>query len=203
MIKNHSEKDEIYLANVAKIGNSINNIQYIENVLSQDEHKLILDFVKTRESWTTQPWDSKVIIFHEMPKEILNSLNKVFTLAYEKSKNFYNIKINFFEDLSLNLLKFEKDFSLRQHIDTESSESNHIASVYYINNDYTGGEIVFPDYNLKIKPKPNSLIVFPGNENYLHEVLEITSGDRYSSSLWFQYTDSTFNKKSEWYTDAI
>ena len=55
MIKNHSEKDEIYLTNVAKIGNSINNIQYIENVLSEDEHRLILDFVKTRESWTTQP----------------------------------------------------------------------------------------------------------------------------------------------------
>jgi hypothetical protein len=203
MIQNHSKKDEIYLANVAKIGNSINNIQYTENVLSQDEHKQILDFVKTRESWTIQPWDSKVIIFHEMPKEILNSLNKVFTLAYEKSKNFYDIKINFFEDLSLNLLKFEKDFYLKQHIDTESSESNHIASVYYINDDYTGGEINFPNYKLKIKPKPNSLIVFPGNENYLHEVVEITSGDRYSSSLWFQYTGSTFNKKSEWYDDPI
>ena len=138
-----------------------------------------------------------------MPKEILNSLNKVFTLAYETSKNFYDVKINFFEDLSLNLLKFEKDFYLRQHIDTKSSESNHIASVYYINDDYEGGEINFPIYKLKIKPKPNSLIIFPGNENYLHEVLKITSGDRYSSSLWFQYTGSTFNKKSEWYTDAV
>ena len=203
MIKDHSEKDEIYLTNVKKIGNSINNIQYIENVLSQDEHKLILDFVKTRKYWKIQPWDSKVVIFHQMPKEILNSLNKVFTLAYETSKNFYDVKINFFEDLSLNLLKFEKDFYLRQHIDTKSSESNHIASVYYINDDYEGGEINFPIYKLKIKPKPNSLIIFPGNENYLHEVLKITSGDRYSSSLWFQYTGSTFNKKSEWYTDAV
>jgi hypothetical protein len=203
MIKNHSEKDEIYLTNVAKIGNSINNIQYIENVLSQDEHKLILDFVKTRKSWKIEPWDAKVIISPNMRKEVLDALNKVFTLAYEKSKNFYDVDINFFEELSINLLKFEKDFFLRQHIDTKSSESNHIASVYYINDDYTGGEINFPIYKLKIKPKPNSLIVFPGNENYLHEVLKITNGERYSSSLWFQYTGSTFNKKSEWYDDAI
>lgn len=203
MIKDPSEKDEIYLANVAKIGNSINNIQYIKNVLSQDEHKLILDFVKTRKSWKIEPWDAKVIISPNMRKEVLDALNKVFTLAYEKSKNFYDVDINFFEELSINLLKFEKDFYLRQHIDTKSSESNHIASVYYINDDYIGGEINFPIYKLKIKPEPNSLIIFPGNENYLHEVLKITSGDRYSSSLWFQYAGSTFNKKREWYDGTV
>ena len=80
-----------------------------------------------------------------------------------------------------------------------SHEGNHIASVYYINDDYEGGEINFPDHNLNIKPKANSLIIFPGNENYVHEVRKIIDKDRYTSSMWFQYTGSTFNKKSEWY----
>jgi predicted 2-oxoglutarate/Fe(II)-dependent dioxygenase YbiX len=92
-----------------------------------------------------------------------------------------------------------KGFYLVPHIDTLSSEINHIASVYYINDDYTGGEIYFPDHGLEIKPKPNSLIIFPGNENYLHGVREIIDNNRYSSAMWFQFTGSTFNKQGEWY----
>ena len=88
---------------------------------------------------------------------------------------------------------------LKPHVDTQSSEENHIAVIYYINNDYIGGEICFPKFNINIKPEPNSLIFFPGNENYLHQVIKVFKGERYSSSMWFQFTGSTFNKKKEWY----
>ncbi len=199
MIKDPSEKDEIYLTNVAKIGNSITNIQYIENILSQEEHNFIFNFVKTRDLWIREPWDAMSVLYNDIPKEIIDMLNKIFTLAYQKSKNLYNVDINPLDKNRFNLLKFIEGFSLNPHIDTLSVESNHIASIYYINDDYTGGEIVFPNLNLKIKPKANSLIIFPGNENYLHEVLKIVEKERYSSSMWFQFTGSAFNKKREWY----
>lgn len=199
MINDPSEKDEIYLSNVAKIGNALENIQYLEDVLSKEEHSLLLNYVKNRESWNHEPWEAKTVGSSEMSKEVFEILDKVFKLVYKESTNLYGVTIDPFEEYKLNLIKFEKGFSLNKHVDTLSSEANHIASVYYINDDYTGGEINFPDYNLKIKPKANSLVIFPGNENYLHEVLTIQDGSRYSSSMWFQFTGSTFNKKKEWY----
>jgi hypothetical protein len=199
MITNPSEKDEIYLANVAKIGGSTNNIQYVENVLPEKDHKVLLDYVKNAKSWTEQPWKAITIESENLPDEILEMLNRIFEIVYKKSAELYDVAINPFHKSALHIVKFVKGFYLAPHVDTLSSEGNHIASVYYINDDYTGGEINFPDHKLEIKPKPNSLIIFPGNESYLHEVRKIDGNDRYSSALWFQFTGSSFNKKAEWY----
>jgi len=199
MINDPSEKDEIYLANVAKIGGSIENIQYIENILSEKDHKILLNYVKNSESWQEQPWFARTIKSEYLSEEILEMLNKIFEFVHKKATDLYRVDINNFDKSELHLVKFVEGFWLIPHVDTLSSEKNHIASVYYINDDYVGGEIVFPDHNLNIKPKPNSLIIFPGNENYLHEVVKILKGDRYSSAMWFQFTGSTFNKKAEWY----
>lgn len=199
MIENPSEKDEIYLANVAKIGDSVNNIQYMQDVLPAEEHKAILDYVKSVESWNDEPWLVKTVRSHEMPNEIKNLLEKVFTVVYQKSVELYDVNINPLKKDSLTLFKFPEGFELNQHVDTLSDESLHIASVYYINDDYTGGEISFKDHDLTIKPKANSLVIFPGNESYTHGVNKIFDNDRYSSALWFQFTGSTFSKKSEWY----
>ena len=199
MITEPTEKDEIYLNNVAKIGNSIENIQYIENVLSKEDHAVLLNYVKTAESWQEQPWLARTIESDNLPENILEMLNGIFEIVYKKSVELYDVEINNFYKSALHVVKFVKGFSLGPHVDTLSCEGNHIASVYYINDDYVGGEINFPDHELNIKPKANSLIIFPGNENYLHEVRKIVDSDRYSSAMWFQFTGSTFNKKAEWY----
>lgn len=199
MITDPSKKDEVYLKNVSKIGNSTKNIHYIENVLSKEDHKKLFDYAKNAQCWINQPWDAMTIESQDLSKEIFEILDSIFELARKNSIDFYCVDLDPFWKTALHLVKFTKNFSLVPHVDTSSFEGNHIASIYYINEDYSGGEINFPDHNLKIKPKSNSLIIFPGNENYLHEVLEIIEGDRYSSTVWFQFTGSTFNKKSEWY----
>ncbi len=199
MIKNPSEKDETYLRNIEKIGDSKENIYCMENVLSEEEHKMIIDYAKSNDSWYSEPWDAKSIRSDKLSKEIFDILDKVFTIVYETIKNIYGVEVDPFKKSELHIVKFVTGFSLMPHVDTLSSESNHIASIYYLNEDYTGGEIVFPGHDLKIKPKANSIIIFPGNENYLHEVLKIVDRDRYSSAMWFQFTGSSFNKKREWY----
>jgi len=199
MIEKPSEKDEIYLANVAKIGSSAENIQYIENALSKEDHKVLLEYVKNAEDWKEQPWLARTVESQNLPEEIFEILKKTSELVYKKITDFYDIAINPHRESRLHVVKFVKGFYLVPHVDTLSSEGNHIASVYYINDDYSGGEIDFPDHSLKIKPKANSLIIFPGNENYVHGVNEIIDNDRYSSAMWFQFTGSTFDKQGEWY----
>jgi len=53
------------------------------------------------------------------------------------------------------------------------------AGLTYLNNDYSGGAIYFPQHDLKIYPEPNEFIAFPGTKYYLHGVEEVRSGKRY------------------------
>lgn len=78
----------------------------------------------------------------------------------------------------------------------ESDWGNHIprfladySSLFYLNDDYEGGELCFPEYDLIIKPKVGDLITFPTNSMYIHTVNEIKSGTRYNILLkWFRKT---------------
>lgn len=63
------------------------------------------------------------------------------------------------------------------------------SSLVYLNDDYEGGELVFPEYNLKLKPKTGDIITFPTNAMYLHAVNKINSGTRYNILLkWYRKT---------------
>ena len=80
--------------------------------------------------------------------------------------------------------------------DSQTNWTNNIprflsdySSLVYLNDNYEGGELVFPEYNLNIKPKAGDIITFPTNAMYLHAVNKIKSGTRYNVVLkWFRQT---------------
>ena len=55
----------------------------------------------------------------------------------------------------------------------------------YLNDDFTGGELVFPDRDVVIVPKPGLFIGFPSNHKFVHAVPKVLSGKRYSLPVWF------------------
>lgn len=57
--------------------------------------------------------------------------------------------------------------------------------VAYLNDDFTGGELVFPPLDAVITPKPGLLVGFPSNHKFLHAVPRVLSGKRYSLPVWF------------------
>jgi hypothetical protein len=54
-------------------------------------------------------------------------------------------------------------------------------SVIYINQNFVGGEIYFPQYDLEITPEAGMLVYFPSSKYYLHGVRKILQGIRYTS----------------------
>lgn len=54
-------------------------------------------------------------------------------------------------------------------------------SIIYINDNYLGGEIYFPQHQIEITPKAGTLIFFPSSKYYLHGVRKILAGVRYTS----------------------
>jgi len=54
-----------------------------------------------------------------------------------------------------------------------------ISGLFYLNDDYEGGELYFPLQGIQFKPKAGGAYFFPGDKNFIHGVTEITSGIRY------------------------
>jgi hypothetical protein len=81
------------------------------------------------------------------------------------------------------------------HADNEQKERrrwvpNHTpqrdyTGLVYLNDDFTGGDLVFPGRNLVITPKPGLFVAFPSNHKFVHAVPKVLSGKRYSLPVWF------------------
>lgn len=50
------------------------------------------------------------------------------------------------------------------------------ASLIYFNEDFTGGELVFPNFELSIHPEAGMLVIFPATDKYSHSVNAVTGG---------------------------
>jgi predicted 2-oxoglutarate/Fe(II)-dependent dioxygenase YbiX len=64
------------------------------------------------------------------------------------------------------------------------STCRDLSIVLFLNDEFEGGEFVFPDLHIQVKPKPGLLVCFPSDQNYLHGVNSVKSGERYSIVSW-------------------
>jgi hypothetical protein len=65
---------------------------------------------------------------------------------------------------------------LTAHFDQYSDKLVQYAAVLYINDDYVDGEIFFPGFDLKLRPTPGTLLIFPGTSEYVHGVHQVGEG---------------------------
>jgi hypothetical protein len=97
---------------------------------------------------------------------------------------------------SINLLRYGKTGHLPAHQD-QGVSSRVLSSVMYLNDNYVGGEIEFVNSGVKIKPSAGSIIFFPSNFLYIHEVYPITEGYRYSMPHWYHNIRDMRNSTGE------
>lgn len=80
-----------------------------------------------------------------------------------------------------------------EHGNTGPFERSRYAAFIYLNDDFDGGMLKFPDQNIEIQPKIGSLAVFDGGHKNMHEVTLITKGVRYTiGSFWDDREESAY-----------
>lgn len=72
-----------------------------------------------------------------------------------------------------------------------------LSSLFYINDDYEGGELYFPHQKIQFKPKRGSAYFFPGDMNYVHGVTTIKSGLRYTCPFFWEILEHTGDIKPD------
>jgi len=60
--------------------------------------------------------------------------------------------------------------------------------VLYLNEDFSGGELDFENYGIRMKPKTGDVVCFPSDFRYLHAAKPVKRGVRYCVVTWLQTT---------------
>jgi hypothetical protein len=90
----------------------------------------------------------------------------------------------------ISISKYTTGASMGVHTDSGPNPVNeNISAVLYLNDDYEGGELNFPDQGVRIKPSAGSLVIFPSIPPFYHESLEILSGTKYMSPAFWHLSN--------------
>lgn len=157
------------------------DIFYIEDFIDKNDVQDILSFCQSEEDWSG--WShsihfTKKISLDKKVQKILNKYTDKFLSLINDSETIY------VPDQVLKYKKTDHKWALYPHSDKEnySSDNNDIpiyGYVLYINDDYDGGEIVYTDKNIILKPSPGTILVHETSEACTHGVRKIVSGDRF------------------------
>lgn len=113
-----------------------------------------------------------------------NKFLEYFEPVENNYKNTYGIKTDWHD--TYGILKYGIGQKFTNHIDDSPAYHRRVSTLYYINDDYLGGEINFPRFNLSIKPVANQMIIFPSTYVYNHSVSPVMEGTRYSIVSWLR-----------------
>lgn len=192
-------------------GDSIHNIVELENFITEEEQKRLISFSINNKIWdvteTHIDEDGLVLYDHNIWKDRVctyNSLIKsdpsILDLIYSMIARLKIEVDKFFEvnviETGPAIVRWPVGARQEPHADKEfwiGDEAGRpndfpwydIASLFYFNDDYEGGELYFPQHGIEFKPKPRAAYFFPGDRFYAHGVRPVRSGNRYTSPFFW------------------
>ena len=94
--------------------------------------------------------------------------------------------------ISFHSQKWEPGAFAPMHSDNTSNEGTYgaftrsrYAAFLYLNDDFEGGELSFPEHDLTILPKTGMLAAFHGGHSNMHEVKVVKKSNRYTIGSFF------------------
>lgn len=126
---------------------------------------------------------------HVANNSLLQNVHNQFNLALLAATNPYAVRYGFKERLwheGYSLLKYSEGEQYHGHYDGGTNTGRAISALVYLNDDYEGGEIEFPHFNVKIKPQAGMMILFPSNFAYYHIAHPVKKGTKYALVTWIR-----------------
>jgi len=140
---------------------------------------------------TGSPWDGRIIHHGDMPESMQESIVAILSSVKAAIQTEYGLTEEIYPD-DFTLVRWLTGDDHEPHADSANPDGTphpfdwrKYTAVIYLNKDFEGGELYFPNQKIILPPEPNSIAVFPGTLEYLHGVKMITSGTRYTlASFW-------------------
>lgn len=132
-------------------------------------------------------------LWYPIPYPLLQNLNSAVMSCYQSFiRPKYNSTVKNLEPTQF--LGYPVGGHYIEHNDSENFEGGKwvriaprdISILFYLNEEYTGGELEFTQLGLTIKPKKGMMIAFPSYKEFAHKVHPVKSGFRYSLVTWLE-----------------
>ena len=177
-------------------------IRLVPDFITEDERARLYDFVsRPNAPWETylpkdNVWHGRMINPRSMPPKILSLMEAIRKRVVAHVKADYEITDPVYAD-TLQLVRWRPGDNQSPHADCEEPDGRPnstpwraFASIIYLNDEYEGGGIHFPDLGLRPEIKPRTLAYFPSTNKYKHGVEAITSGRRFTFSCFYTFDES-------------
>lgn len=172
------------------------------------DHKIILDNIELATNFGLTKWEGTLSYYdddeHTKVDREFRDTDFIGIKYYENNDNFKNEMRDLFNKIfdpiekdymagyyakmeeheGYQILKYSKGGHIVNHIDDSQKTPRRISTLYYLNDDYKGGELNFPRFNVSYRPKADEMILFPSSYIYNHDVSEVTDGTRYCVVSW-------------------
>lgn len=186
-------------------------IKVYDDILTKEECEHIISEYKNSSEWTNGRLgdDSLDCPIHSFRNcDVIGmSIKEIIDVKYETRKKIDDLIFNnagravhrYIEDFPDNnfvhfinsdsgydLLRYNEGGFYKQHVDNgKRTKLRALSMSFNLNDDYVGGEFAFFNREIKIRTKPGSVILFPSNFMYPHEIMPVIKGTRYSVITWF------------------
>lgn len=185
-LKEFNNIQEIIDFNIEKQILSI-NIPYliIENVLDDKLLKQVFDFYynSNRQELHNSCNKNRLHVHPDLELEKMID-NKLSRSLFPEIKKIFYFDVEYREIYKICSYNSETNGRFAAHRDTPYPHQHRkFALSLILNDDYEGGELYLPEYDISLKPKANTAIVFPGI--CTHQVNPIISGSRKTIITFF------------------
>jgi hypothetical protein len=193
-------------------GDSKENIKIIDNFIELEDLKIIQKFLPTINEWMdagqnqyaedgTCTYDASYWQNRQCSWDILQRINiDIYNLVdkyIHKMKSFledsFKVKLNTRPPV---IIRWFPGLEQQPHADKQLNDGSpnpfptyDINSLFYYNDEFTGGELYYPQHELVVSPKPGLAVAHPGDINYLHGVKKVLSGERYTTPSFYTITE--------------
>ena len=158
-------------------------LSWISSSTGGADNKVISHYRTSLEMVVTPLIESQV---HESIQPIADSFISIFK-AIDKSiwdyRECFDLQLS--SHNGLQVLKYLDGGEYHHHHDHAPDNSRVLSMVACLQDDFEGGELEFPFFNVKIKLSAGSVVLFPSNFPYMHIAHPVTSGIKYSLVTWF------------------
>ena len=166
----------------------MSNIYIDNNFLKQDEIDKFCQYAESTSDWikTDDHWSEKFIHYGSVSDNEIKNILEIIKTQVEELIFFRTT--NNVQTETMQIVRWRKGDKLDPpHADCEHLDGSphpypnrHYSVLIYLNQDYEGGQIFFPNQNLEPNTSPGTFIQFEGTKEYLHGVKEVTLGERYT-----------------------
>jgi hypothetical protein len=171
------------------------NIVMFNEFITKEECEILMNIVdiSNNQDWwlytnskddKTNEWEDRILDFKKIKK--FNKFNILFDEVFLKIQKVldenYQCNLNY-TDMSA-LYRSRDGEKMNVHYDQGGDKKIKYGAVLYLNDNYDGGQIYYPNVGIQIKPSAGSLVVHPSNKKYSHGVKVVKNGIRYCTTTF-------------------